>query len=49
VRFAEASASGSSVLAGRKTKGAIAYREVADSLLRYWKSGRALPAFAPEP
>ena len=30
VRFAEASASGSSVLAGRKNKGANAYRELAD-------------------
>ena len=49
VRFAEASASGSSVLAGRKTKGAIAYRELADSLLKHWKSGRALPTYTPEP
>jgi chromosome partitioning protein len=49
VRFAEASASGSSVLAGRKTKGANAYREIAASLLKYWKSGKALPTFAPAP
>ena len=48
VRFAEASASGSSVLAGRKTKGANAYRELADSLLKHWKSGKSLPTFTPE-
>ncbi|MEX7473082.1 ParA family protein [Mycobacterium adipatum] len=48
VRFAEASASGSSVLAGRKNKGANAYRELADSLLKHWKSGKALGTFAPE-
>ena len=48
VRFAEASASGSSVLAGRKTKGATAYREFAAALLKHWKSGKALPTFAPE-
>ena len=45
VRFAEASASGSSVLAGRKNTGAIAYRELADSLLRHWRSGKALPTY----
>jgi chromosome partitioning protein len=48
VRFAEASASGSSVLAGRKNKGAVAYRELASALLKYWKSGKALATFAPE-
>ncbi|MEO8814484.1 MAG: AAA family ATPase [Mycobacterium sp.] len=48
VRFAEASASGSSVIAGRKNKGALAYRQLADSLLKYWKTGKALPTFAPE-
>ena len=48
VRFAEASASGSSVLAGRRNKGAIAYRELAGALLKYWKSGKALPTYAPE-
>ena len=47
VRFAEASASGSSVLAGRKTKGGNAYRELAAALIKHWKSGRALPTFAP--
>lgn len=48
VRFAEASASGSSVIAGRKNKGASAYRELASSLLKHWKSGRELPTFSPE-
>lgn len=48
VRFAEASASGASVLAGRKNKGALAYRELAEALLRHWKSGRAMKTFAPE-
>lgn len=48
VRFAEASASGSSVLAGRKNKGAAAYRELAKSLLQHWESGKALPTFSPE-
>jgi chromosome partitioning protein len=48
VRFAEASASGSSVLAGRKNKGANAYRELAEALLKHWKNGRALPTFTPE-
>lgn len=48
VRFAEASASGASVIAGRKNKGAQAYRELAESLLRHWKNGKALPTFAPE-
>jgi chromosome partitioning protein len=47
VRFAEASASGSSILAGRKNKGAKAYRELADALLKHWKSGKALPTFTP--
>lgn len=48
VRFAEASASGSSVLAGRKNKGALAYRELATSLLKHWKSKKALTVFTPE-
>ena len=43
VRFAEASASGSSVLAGRKNKGAAAYRELAQALLKHWKTGKPLP------
>ncbi|PXW30985.1 ParA family protein [Nocardia sp. 348MFTsu5.1] len=37
VRFAEASASGASVLAGRKSKGAQAYRDLADNLWDHWK------------
>lgn len=48
VRFAEASASGSSVLAGRKNKGAAAYRELAKSLLKHWRSGKALPTYEGE-
>ncbi len=48
VRFAEATASGCSVLAGRKNKGANAYRELADGLLKHWKSGKELATFAPE-
>lgn len=48
VRFAEASASGSSVLSGRKNKGALAYRELAEALLKHWKFGKDLPTFTPE-
>ncbi|OBF84444.1 chromosome partitioning protein [Mycobacterium sp. 852002-51163_SCH5372311] len=48
VRFAEASASGSSVMAGRKNKGAVAYRELAEALLKHWKTGKPLPSFAVE-
>jgi chromosome partitioning protein len=48
VRFAEATASGASVLAGRKNKGASAYRELAAALLKHWKSGKELATFAPE-
>lgn len=48
VRFAEASASGSSVMAGRKNKGASAYRDLAKSLLKLWHKGKALPTFTPE-
>jgi chromosome partitioning protein len=47
VRFAEATASGASVLAGRKNKGANAYRDLAAALLKHWKSGKELPTFAP--
>jgi chromosome partitioning protein len=36
------------VIAGRKNKGASAYRELAASLLKYWKSGKKLPTFTPE-
>ena len=48
VRFAEATASGASVLASRKNKGAGAYRELANALLKHWKSGKALATFTPE-
>ncbi|PRC54338.1 chromosome partitioning protein, partial [Mycobacterium sp. ITM-2017-0098] len=48
VRFAEASASGSSVLHGRKNKGAMAYREFAAALLKHWKTGKALATYTPE-
>ncbi|KUI45335.1 chromosome partitioning protein [Mycobacterium sp. IS-1590] len=48
VRFAEASASGASVLASRKNKGAGAYRELATALLKHWKNGKPMPTFAPE-
>ncbi|MGC0364875.1 chromosome partitioning protein [Rhodococcus sp. 27YEA15] len=47
VKFAEASASGASVLAGRKNKGADAYRELADNLVRHWEGG-AVATFAAE-
>ena len=42
VRFAEASASGSTVLSGRKNKGATAYRELAANLLKHWDDGAEL-------
>ncbi|MGV0636107.1 AAA family ATPase [Mycolicibacillus trivialis] len=48
VRFAEASASGASVLSARKNKGAEAYRELAESLVKHWKTGKAMPTFTPE-
>ena len=48
VRFAEATASGASVLAGRKNKGAQAYRELASALLKHWKSGKALATYTPD-
>jgi chromosome partitioning protein len=48
VRFAEATASGASVLTGRKNKGANAYRDLAGALLRHWKTGKALATFTPE-
>ncbi|QBJ95301.1 ParA family protein [Rhodococcus sp. ABRD24] len=46
VRFAEASASGSTVLSGRKNKGAEAYRELAQHLSAYWSSGAELVTFS---
>ncbi|RFD26752.1 chromosome partitioning protein [Mycobacterium uberis] len=48
VRFAEASASGLSAIAGRKNKGALAYRELAQALLKHWKTGKPLPTFTVE-
>jgi chromosome partitioning protein len=48
VRFAEASASGSSVMAGRKNKGSVAYRELAEALVKHWKSGKPLPSLTVE-
>jgi chromosome partitioning protein len=48
VRFAEATASGASVLTGRTNKGAQAYRQLAESLLRHWKSGKKLATFTPD-
>ncbi len=46
VKFAEATASGATVLAGRKNKGAEAYRELAESLSGYWWGGADLAIFA---
>jgi chromosome partitioning protein len=48
VRFAEATASGASVLAGHKNKGAIAYRELANALLTHWKTGQTLATYTPD-
>ena len=48
VRFAEASASGSSVLSGRKNKGSAAYRELAENLLGHWYDGAALRTLSVE-
>jgi chromosome partitioning protein len=48
VRFAEATASGCSVLAGRKNKGAQAYRELASALLKHWKNGKELATYTPD-
>jgi chromosome partitioning protein len=48
VRFAEASASGSSVMAARKNKGAAAYGDLAHALLEHWKSGKPMPRFTLE-
>jgi chromosome partitioning protein len=36
------------VLASRKNKGAHAYRELADALLKHWKNGKPLATYAPE-
>lgn len=45
VRFAEASASGVSLLAGRKSKGAQAYRDLADNLWNHWSEDAELKTF----
>ena len=47
VRFAEASASGATVLVGRKNKGAQAYRELAENLTRHWNETSDLATFSP--
>lgn len=48
VRFAEASASGTSVIAGRKNKGAQAYRDLADNLAAHWFDGAELRTYVAE-
>ncbi|OZE84494.1 chromosome partitioning protein ParA [Rhodococcoides fascians] len=47
VRFAEASASGATVLSGRKNKGAQAYRELAENLLAHWEGTAELKTYNP--
>lgn len=47
VRFAEASASGATVLSGRKNKGAQAYRELAENLLAHWEGRAELKTYDP--
>lgn len=47
VRFAEASASGATVISGRKSKGANAYRELAENLVNYWDGSVELITFSP--
>jgi chromosome partitioning protein len=47
VRFAEASASGATVLSGRKNKGAQAYRELAQNLLAHWEGTAELKTYDP--
>lgn len=42
VRFAEASATGTSILSARKNKGALAYRELTTGLLAHWDDGAGL-------
>ena len=42
VRFAEATASGRSVLSGRRNKGAHAYRALAQNLVAHWDDGAPL-------
>ncbi|WP_238422536.1 ParA family protein [Gordonia sp. 'Campus'] len=45
VRFAEASASGTSVMRGRKNKGAMAYRALAENLWKHWEAGEKVGTF----
>ncbi|MFE0750160.1 ParA family protein [Gordonia sp. NPDC058843] len=45
VRFAEASASGTSVMRGRKNKGATAYRALAENLWKHWEAGEKVGTF----
>ncbi|GGG12404.1 putative cobyrinic acid a,c-diamide synthase [Rhodococcoides trifolii] len=45
VRFAEASASGATVLTGRKNKGAVAYQALAKQLSDHWTKGKALKTY----
>lgn len=45
VRFAEATASGASVMRGRKNKGATAYRELAENLWKHWDAGEPVRTF----
>ncbi|EGD23374.1 AAA family ATPase [Rhodococcus hoagii] len=47
VRFAEASASGATVLAGRKNKGGEAYRQLAHHLSARWTGDAELVTFSP--
>ena len=47
VRFAEASASGATVLAGRKNKGGEAYRQLAHHLSAHWTGDAELVTFSP--
>ncbi|WP_415974311.1 ParA family protein [Rhodococcus sp. 077-4] len=47
VRFAEASASGATVMSGRKNKGAQAYRELAENLLAHWEDEAELKTYDP--
>ncbi|MCA1006470.1 AAA family ATPase [Rhodococcus hoagii] len=47
VRFAEASASGATVLAGRKNKGGEAYRQLAHHLSTHWTGKAELVTFSP--
>lgn len=45
VRFAEATASGTSVMRGRKNKGASAYRDLAENLWKHWDAGEPVRTF----